>query len=297
MDQVNCKKCNKLKQRMYLKSKGKNLTYVDEKGDKWRSYNICPECYLDYRKKYNREVCGHKNLHEFDCKTCNKHLMQTKYDQIFCSIECYYKSSNYQEYRAKTKSKGYKYTKECFNCHKTFGCATKKTEYCSSKCYWAVNKKPPVVKESKNVIEHTKACEHCGDEFKTLSKRQKYCSKSCGVNAWQKIHGRSKRSNSPKAKASRKQAKKNREMLLIQRLPKWADRPAIREFYAACPEGMYVDHIIPLKGLNVSGLHVHWNFQYLDRMSNSIKNNNFDGTYDNEGWRIFLSPEKSAVDK
>ena len=45
--------------------------------------------------------------------------------------------------------------------------------------------------------------------------------------------------------------------------PKWVDKEKICEFYANCPEGHQVDHIIPINGNNVSGLHVVWNLQYL----------------------------------
>jgi hypothetical protein len=57
--------------------------------------------------------------------------------------------------------------------------------------------------------------------------------------------------------------------------PKWADRQAIKEFYINCPEGYHVDHIIPLKGKNVCGLHVEDNLQYLPAVENMIKSNKF----------------------
>lgn len=61
----------------------------------------------------------------------------------------------------------------------------------------------------------------------------------------------------------------------LQRTPAWADLRAIRDFYEACPEGYEVDHIIPLQGKLVSGLHVLNNLQYLTIHQNRRKLNKF----------------------
>ena len=59
----------------------------------------------------------------------------------------------------------------------------------------------------------------------------------------------------------------------LQRTPSWADMEAIRPFYECCPSGHEVDHIIPLKGKTVSGLHIAENLQWLPVSENRQKSN------------------------
>jgi 5-methylcytosine-specific restriction endonuclease McrA len=59
----------------------------------------------------------------------------------------------------------------------------------------------------------------------------------------------------------------------LQRTPQWVDLAAVRAIYEACPDGMEVDHILPLRGDHVSGLHVAENLQYLTQPENRAKGN------------------------
>ena len=68
----------------------------------------------------------------------------------------------------------------------------------------------------------------------------------------------------------------NERAMRLQRLPNWANKDAIKEFYLKCPEGYHVDHIIPLRGKEVSGLHVLENLQYLPAIENLVKSNKFE---------------------
>jgi len=63
------------------------------------------------------------------------------------------------------------------------------------------------------------------------------------------------------------------------RTPKWANIEQIKEFYRNCPYGYHVDHIIPLRGKNVSGLHVIENLQYLPAIENINKSNTYSEVY------------------
>jgi hypothetical protein len=62
--------------------------------------------------------------------------------------------------------------------------------------------------------------------------------------------------------------------------PPWADHETTKAFIAKCPEGYVIDHVVPLQGSNVCGLHVHWNLAYLSPADNGAKKNKFDpGAY------------------
>lgn len=64
-----------------------------------------------------------------------------------------------------------------------------------------------------------------------------------------------------------------RRAMKLKACPVWSDLLAIREIYKLCPKGFEVDHIIPLQGKDVCGLHVSWNLQYLTRAENRSKGN------------------------
>jgi hypothetical protein len=56
-------------------------------------------------------------------------------------------------------------------------------------------------------------------------------------------------------------------------VPKWADLRAIADFYEKCPKGHHVDHLLPLQGSSISGLHVLENLRYLPSKLNYRKGN------------------------
>lgn len=67
----------------------------------------------------------------------------------------------------------------------------------------------------------------------------------------------------------------SRKKHVKQAIPKWANLKKIQEIYENCPKGHHVDHIVPIRGKNVCGLHVEYNLQYLTAEENCRKNNKF----------------------
>lgn len=70
-------------------------------------------------------------------------------------------------------------------------------------------------------------------------------------------------------------AEKQRKVYIRERTPSWSQISGILQFYKNCPKDMHVDHIVPLRGKLVSGLHVLENLQYLSIEDNLKKNNTF----------------------
>lgn len=70
--------------------------------------------------------------------------------------------------------------------------------------------------------------------------------------------------------------RKSYKLAQIKAMPKWITEDMIKriqEIYHDCPTGHHVDHIIPLRGKIVCGLHVPWNLQYLPASENISKGN------------------------
>jgi 5-methylcytosine-specific restriction endonuclease McrA len=74
-----------------------------------------------------------------------------------------------------------------------------------------------------------------------------------------------------------------RKAAILQRTPAWADKTAIMAIYATCERisketGIKhnVDHIVPLQGATVSGLHVAENLSIIHATANAVKHNRWE---------------------
>ncbi len=144
-------------------------------------------------------------------------------------------------------------------------------------------------------------CRVCGIRFMRTTRRRKLCGLSCRrifsnnraiewYNAnkerkqeYDKKYAPSRRKENREASKRWREAhpgRKNHDTALRRnakrkRVPAWADLCKIKEIYENCPDGYHVDHIIPLRGKLVSGLHVPENLQYLTVEDNLKKANHY----------------------
>jgi len=83
------------------------------------------------------------------------------------------------------------------------------------------------------------------------------------------------------------------------RVVAWTDWDKIAGFEKTQPIGMTEDHIIPLCGRKVAGLHVSWNLQWLTGSTNSSKNNRIDLLWASEWYGKILEEAglKIGLDK
>jgi hypothetical protein len=112
--------------------------------------------------------------------------------------------------------------------------------------------------------------------------KKRYKASPSGKAAERRRRDRQKETESGRAALRRRNQKKMRRRYALgldkkstwyNRTPKWADGKAIEEFIAAKPLGYHLDHIIPIRGDTVSGLHVLENLQYLPAEKNRSKSN------------------------
>ena len=92
------------------------------------------------------------------------------------------------------------------------------------------------------------------------------------IKEWQRNNPATVRAHGAKRRASK-----------LQATPQWADLGKIREVYKEAQRltellgiEMHVDHIVPLQGSLVSGLHVETNLQILPAVENRRKSNKFE---------------------
>lgn len=96
-----------------------------------------------------------------------------------------------------------------------------------------------------------------------------------------------KRERTPEFRALVTMHANNRRAAKMQRTPAWVDQGALIELYRqaqalteATGSPHHVDHIVPLRGRTVSGLHVPWNLRVVPASKNLRKYNKHDADAD-----------------
>ena len=120
-------------------------------------------------------------------------------------------------------------------------------------------------KNSNSFKESKKKRQKYGKEYRETSNVYKLCVKNYRKTYRQSERGKGIINNNVAKRRSSK----------LQATPIWSEKEAIKQFYINCPKGYHVDHIIPLRGKTVSGLHVLSNLQYLTAHENLTKGNSF----------------------
>lgn len=106
-------------------------------------------------------------------------------------------------------------------------------------------------------------CKDCHRQFKLSWQSRNKDKASAYVSEWSKNH--------PERSFAKRVLRRKHEK---QSIPVWFETESVATVYRKAAEfGFEVDHIVPLKGKNVCGLHCLSNLQLLDKSLNSSKGN------------------------
>lgn len=216
----------------------------------------------DERKRRHREACKrYRQTHSEKCR---------RYGQTY-----YANHKPTDEQRAHRRDYQKQYSKAYYERHKTEQLAIQRARYHADLEASRARSRA----QSKKV--------YAANPAKQLARSHKYLATEKGRDKYQKryentIHARNKRLREWKrshpdrvnAETARRHAAK------LNAIPTWSDESAIRTFYEqaktlTADTGIthHVDHIVPLRGKTVCGLHVAWNLQVITGSENCRKSN------------------------
>ena len=142
--------------------------------------------------------------------------------------------------------------------------------------------------KKKRIYVNNKKCSFCG-EIKLRSEFQFIKERTDGLSSHCKHCKNVKYKQRNKGKINAQHA--NRKKFVKRATPFWVDKKAIENIYQesiciSLTTGIshHVDHIIPIQGKNVSGLHVPYNLQILTAKENCSKQNRLLGLGGLRSW-------------
>lgn len=164
------------------------------------------------------------------------------------------------------------YCKDCCKATtKRYREANKEKYYASAK-RWA--------KENPERVKKSKRKRYLARREEILEEKKKYYKDNReSILDYKKAYGRVNRGkrNAIEAKRYAEKLKRTPDWLTEQHLKEIEEFYWLaRDLYRVTGEKYHVDHIIPLQGENISGLHVPWNLQVLPADVNISKGNKYD---------------------
>jgi hypothetical protein len=164
-----------------------------------------------------------------------------------------------------------------FYCKDCCKATTKKYREANKEKYYASAKR--WARENPERVRSSKRKRYLERQDEILEEKKEYYKVNREkILAYKKVYGKVNR-----GKRNATEAKRNAEKL--KRTPVWLNKdhlPEIeyfywlaRDLYRTTGEKYHVDHIVPLQGENVSGLHVPWNLQVLPADLNISKGNKY----------------------
>ena len=161
--------------------------------------------------------------------------------------------------------------KKCKQCLSPIPYASRCNTFCCRTC-GAIhsNLNFPRTRGPKRIAPVKANCKHCGVE---IDGRRKFCSVGCSSGARLLSADERKRRRLASGRAgSSKHRNKYGDRNVLQNLTN-EERILVMSFYAECPEGYEVDHIVPL---SKGGAHALTNLQHIKKEENRSKSNRID---------------------
>ena len=148
----------------------------------------------------------------------------------------------------------------------------------------------PITEFVKNGAYHRHECKACRAVYKAARPEEDRVLAAARRTRYRHAHPEKERARQARRHAAHPEKRTARNAVhranKLQRTPPWLTaehRADIRRIYRAAAdlsattgEAYQVDHIVPLRGAQVSGLHVPWNLQVLIASENLAKSNKHD---------------------